>query len=278
MKKVLAIIVIAFLIALIPGVALAADPTTDPPLTIDLNISGGGTVNTNLTLSGTNVNANVNGSTLATLPDVQNMGSSLYGNIYGTASDLQNIKNSLTALIAQVKASEDSNIQGQGQTLNLYGDAITKLINDLSNLKKMQATDSFSTSNLEDLQAQFDSVSKDLGTLNDEINGDQIAYQQKTQSLTDNLEKLQASLNSLNYDTQANYKVLADAITASNQNLAAQQKRSEDTMTIAIVASDTAFLIIALTIVVIMKKNLKSKAENRHTVEALNENTAYSGK
>jgi hypothetical protein len=258
---------------------LAADPTTDPPLTIDLNISGGGTVNTNLTLSGTNVNANVNGSTLATLPDVQNMGSSLYGNIYGTASDLQNIKNSLTALIAQVKASEDSNIQGQGQTLNLYGDAITKLINDLSNLKKMQATDSFSTtSNLEDLQAQFDSVSKDLGTLNDEINGDQIAYQQKTQSLTDNLEKLQASLNSLNYDTQANYKVLADAITASNQNLAAQQKRSEDTMTIAIVASDTAFLIIALTIVVIMKKNLKSKAENRHTVEALNENTAYSGK
>ena len=275
MKKVFAIIVVSLLLVLIPGVALAADPSD--AVTVDLTVSGGGTVNTNLNLSGSTVNANVNGSTLATLPDVQNMGNSLYRNVAGTAGDLQNAKTALTALINQVKATEDASIQGQNQTINLYGDAITKLITDLSNIKNTQALDAYSTANdVQNLKDQLDAAGKDLLTLSDEVNNNQTTNLQGIQSLTKNIEQVEVSLNTLSDDTQTNYKTLADALNASNQNITTQKIKTDEATKIAIIASVIAILSLAFTVVGLLKRNSKIRVKNPQTIEQ--ENRAYSGK
>lgn len=275
MKKVFAIIVVSLLLVLIPGVALAADPSD--AVTVDLTVSGGGTVNTNINLSGSTVNANVNGSTLATLPDVQNMGNSLYRNVAGTAGDLQNAKTALTALINQVKATEDVSIQGQNQTINLYGDAITKLITDLSNIKNTQALDAYSTANdVQNLKDQLDAAGKDLLTLSDEVNNNQTTNLQGIQSLTKNIEQVEVSLNTLSDDTQTNYKTLADALNASNQNITTQKIKTDEATKIAIIASVIAILSLAFTVVGLLKRNSKIRVKNPQTIEQ--ENRAYSGK
>ena len=276
MKKIFAIVTVTLLQLLIPGVALAADPT-DTPVTIDLTVSGGGTVNSNINLTGSTVNASVNGSTLATLPDVQNMGNSLYNNIAGTAGDLQNAKTALTALINQVKATEDASIQGQNQTINLYGDAITKLITDLSNIKNTQALDAYSTANdVQNLKDQLDAAGKDLLTLSDEVNNNQTTNLQGIQSLTKNIEQVEVSLNTLSDDTQTNYKTLADALNASNQNITTQKIKTDEATKIAIIASVIAILSLAFTVVGLLKRNSKIRVKNPQTIEQ--ENRAYSGK
>jgi len=276
MKKIFAIVTVTLLLLLIPGVALAADPT-DTPVTIDLTVSGGGTVNSNINLTGSTVNASVNGSTLATLPDVQNMGNSLYNNIAGTAGDLQNAKTALTALINQVKATEDASIQGQNQTINLYGDAITKLITDLSNIKNTQALDAYSTANdVQNLKDQLDAAGKDLLTLSDEVNNNQTTNLQGIQSLTKNIEQVEVSLNTLSDDTQTNYKTLADALNASNQNITTQKIKTDEATKIAIIASVIAILSLAFTVVGLLKRNSKIRVKNPQTIEQ--ENRAYSGK
>ena len=277
MKKVFAIIVVSLLLVLIPGVALAADPSD--AVTVDLTVSGGGTVNTNINLSGSTVNANVNGSTLATLPDVQNMGNSLYRNVAGTAGDLQNAKTALTALINQVKATEDASIQGQNQTINLYGDAITKLITDLSNIKNTQALDAYSTANdVQNLKDQLDAAGKDLLTLSDEVNNNQTTNLQGIQSLTKNIEQVEVSLNTLSGDTQTNYKALADALNTSNQSITDQKIKTGEANRIAIIASVIAVLSLGLAIFGLVRKPALRKAEYLQRIEETKENHAYSGK
>ena len=277
MKKVFAIIVVSLLLVLIPGVALAADPSD--AVTVDLTVSGGGTVNTNINLSGSTVNANVNGSTLATLPDVQNMGNSLYRNVAGTAGDLQNAKTALTALINQVKATEDVSIQGQNQTINLYGDAITKLITDLSNIKNTQALDAYSTANdVQNLKDQLDAAGKDLLTLSDEVNNNQTTNLQGIQSLTKNIEQVEVSLNTLSGDTQTNYKALADALNTSNQSITDQKIKTGEANRIAIIASVIAVLSLGLAIFGLVRKPALRKAEYLQRIEETKENHAYSGK
>jgi hypothetical protein len=246
-------------------------------VTIDLTVSGGGTVNSNINLTGSTVNASVNGSTLATLPDVQNMGNSLYNNIAGTAGDLQNAKTALTALINQVKATEDASIQGQNQTINLYGDAITKLITDLSNIKNTQALDAYSTANdVQNLKDQLDAAGKDLLTLSDEVNNNQTTNLQGIQSLTKNIEQVEVSLNTLSGDTQTNYKALADALNTSNQSITDQKIKTGEANRIAIIASVIAILSLAFTVVGLLKRNSKIRVKNPQTIEQ--ENRAYSGK
>ena len=277
MKKVFAIIVVSLLLVLIPGVALAADPCD--AVTVDLTVSGGGTVNTNINLSGSTVNASVNGSTLATLPDVQNMGNSLYNNIAGTAGDLQNAKTALTALINQVKATEEASIQGQNQTINLYGDAITKLITDLSNIKNTQALDAYSTANdVQNLKDQLDAAGKDLLTLSDEVNNNQTTNLQGIQSLTKNIEQVEVSLNTLSGDTQTNYKALADALNTSNQSITDQKIKTGEANRIAIIASVIAVLSLGLAIFGLVRKPALRKAEYLQRIEETKENHAYSGK
>jgi hypothetical protein len=278
MKKIFAIVTVTLLLLLIPGVALAADPT-DTPVTIDLTVSGGGTVNSNINLTGSTVNASVNGSTLATLPDVQNMGNSLYNNIAGTAGDLQNAKTALTALINQVKATEDASIQGQNQTINLYGDAITKLITDLSNIKNTQALDAYSTANdVQNLKDQLDAAGKDLLTLSDEVNNNQTTNLQGIQSLTKNIEQVEVSLNTLSGDTQTNYKALADALNTSNQSITDQKIKTGEANRIAIIASVIAVLSLGLAIFGLVRKPALRKAEYLQRIEETKENHAYSGK
>ena len=278
MKKIFAIVTVTLLLLLIPGVALAADPT-DTPVTIDLTVSGGGTVNSNINLTGSTVNASVNGSTLATLPDVQNVGNSLYNNIAGTAGDLQNAKTALTALINQVKATEDASIQGQNQTINLYGDAITKLITDLSNIKNTQALDAYSTANdVQNLKDQLDAAGKDLLTLSDEVNNNQTTNLQGIQSLTKNIEQVEVSLNTLSGDTQTNYKALADALNTSNQSITDQKIKTGEANRIAIIASVIAVLSLGLAIFGLVRKPALRKAEYLQRIEETKENHAYSGK
>ena len=278
MKKIFAIVTVTLLLLLIPGVALAADPT-DTPVTIDLTVSGGGTVNSNINLTGSTVNASVNGSTLATLPDVQNMGNSLYNNIAGTAGDLQNAKTALTALINQVKATEDASIQGQNQTINLYGDAITKLITDLSNIKNTQALDAYGTANdVQNLKDQLDAAGKDLLTLSDEVNNNQTTNLQGIQSLTKNIEQVEVSLNTLSGDTQTNYKALADALNTSNQSITDQKIKTGEANRIAIIASVIAVLSLGLAIFGLVRKPALRKAEYLQRIEETKENHAYSGK
>jgi TolA-binding protein len=289
MKKVLAVLLVTLLLVLIPGVALAADPT-DSPVTIYLDVSGGGAVNTNVNLtgsavntnvnlSGSTVNANVNGSTLANLHDVQNMGNSLYGNIAGTAADLQNAKVALTSLIYQVKTYEDTTNQGQNQTINLYGDAITKLITDLSNLKNTQALDSYSAnSNIQDLQAQFDSINGDIATLNGEMTSNQATDMEGITSLTAYVEQLETSFNNLTGDTKTNYQVLADALNSANQSITTQKIKADQATKIAIIASVVALFSLILTVIGMTKRPHENKVKDPKIIEETEENHAYSGK
>jgi hypothetical protein len=207
------------------------------------------------------------------------MGNSLYRNVAGTAGDLQNAKTALTALINQVKATEDASIQGQNQTINLYGDAITKLITDLSNIKNTQALDAYSTANdVQNLKDQLDAAGKDLLTLSDEVNNNQTTNLQGIQSLTKNIEQVEVSLNTLSGDTQTNYKALADALNTSNQSITDQKIKTGEANRIAIIASVIAVLSLGLAIFGLVRKPALRKAEYLQRIEETKENHAYSGK
>jgi hypothetical protein len=60
--------------------------------------------------------------------------------------------------------------------------------------------------------------------------------------------------------------------------LAEQKIKSDQSMTIVIIASDIVLLLISLIIIVVMKRTIKSRQENTQVMEVIKENHAYSGK